>query len=227
MARIGNFQLPVETTLIDSRTEFVLGRVRRIVRITSVLNRYSTRAAFQSANEALEAEIERFDRGETDLSINPGRFLLGRRRKYEATRDDERCLAAFTLEVLGDNRFERSETLHSFTAAITGSPTVLNLPTGGNWPSLPRIVFSTAVNCSNPAFATSGGSLTVQQIFSGGAILELDSEERTALSGTTNLLSSVTGDFVELPPGGATLTCSDGSPTHSGSIQVFWRDRWV
>ena len=62
-----------------------------------------------------------------------------------------------------------------------------------------------------------------------GESLVLDSEERTAAkNGNTNVLSIVSGDFVELDPGGATLTYQDAtSGDPQASLVVKWRDRWV
>ena len=59
--------------------------------------------------------------------------------------------------------------------------------------------------------------------------MELDSENRTATkNGTTNALASVSGDFIELDPGEASIEYSDatvGGPT--ATLEVKWRDRWV
>ena len=92
MARIGTFELPT-TTVVDSQTEFLLGRVRRLVRLTAFLTRYASKAEFRQSMADLEREIERFDLGETDLSVNSGRFFKGRRRKWSLTQDEVRCLA--------------------------------------------------------------------------------------------------------------------------------------
>src|SRR3970040_132329 len=99
MSRIGTFEFP-PTTIVDSQTEFVLGRVRRVLRLTTFLTRYSSKAEFRQAMADLEKEIEHFDLGETDLSVNSGRFFKGRRRKWSLTQDEGRCLAVGELEIL-------------------------------------------------------------------------------------------------------------------------------
>lgn len=228
MPRIGDFQLP-ETTVVDKRTEFVLGRVRGIVRLTAFLTRFSSRQSFREAIEELEREIERFDRGETDLSVHTGRSLQGRRRKWTLTRDDDRCLAVGELEVLADDRFERSETESQEAFSLTSSPQTCNLSVGGNWNALPvlRLTASTAI--ANPAFSNGNQSLRCSLGLEVGDVLELDSENQSATkNGDTNVLSSTSGDFVQLSPGSPVLEYSDENAAGRGaSLVVTWRDRWV
>lgn len=227
MARIGTFELPQDSTLADLRTEFVLGRVRRVVRITTVLSRFSGRAAFVAALENLEREIERLDRGETDFSIRAGRLFNGRRRRHEVARDDARCLAALTLEILTEDRFERSETVRTVADSISSSPKILNLATEGNWTALPRVELTFGQPVSEPTLSSGDFSLEILGDFAPGEVLVADSEERVVTRNGTNILAQTSGDFIELAPGGATLAYSATAALHDAAIEVTWRDRWV
>ena len=150
MPRIGDYQLP-STTIVDTRSEYLLGRVRRIVRLTTFLRRYSSKESFREAMEDLEKEIERFDCGETDLSVHTGRSIRGRRRKWTLTRDDDRCLAVGELEVLAEDRFERSETESEQTFSLTTSPQVCGITVGGSWNALP-VLHITSVDSDRQSF---------------------------------------------------------------------------
>jgi hypothetical protein len=227
MAHIGSFQFPDDTTLIDSKTEFVLGRVRRLITITTVLRRFAGRSEFQDALAGFEAEIERFDCGEVDLSINPGRYLLGRRRRFSLSKDERSCLAVAALEVLTSDRFERSESLHEFSAPITGSPQTFSIPVDGNWPALPRIQINLNQSVNSLTVSGGGKSMTLPLALSAQDIVVLDSEERSALLNSTNALGSVTGDFVELTASGETLTVTSSPAALNGTLSVWWRDRWA
>jgi len=228
MARIGTFQLP-DATVFDSRCEYVLGRVRRIVKLTSFFTRFANRESFASTLDDLERELERFDRGETDLSIHEGRFLDGRRRKWTLTRDDDRCVGVGVLEILANDRYERSESENQESVSITSSPQVVNLAPSGNWNALPVLELTATVALTNPSFSDGPRTIECNLTLNPGESLALDSEERTAVkNGVTNVLSFVSGEFVELDPGGATLTYQDetgGGP--QASLAVKWRDRWV
>lgn len=224
---IGAFTFPETTTVVDVRTEFVLGRVRKVVRLSSVLNRFTDRDDYRAAVAQLDAEVERFDRGESNLSIHSGRFLAGRRRKYIATRDEERCVSVVTLEALADDRYERSETLHTSEQPIAASPQTVALDTSGNWESLPRITLTANAALSNPALAGDSGTMTVAVDLDPGDVLVVDSDLRTVTVNGANRIQSASGDFPALAPGGGELTYSATAATHDSDITVTWRDRWI
>jgi hypothetical protein len=228
MGRIGTFEFP-QTTVVESQTEFLLGRVRRLLRLTAFLTRYASKAEFRQAMADLEREIERFDRGETDLSVSAGRFFKGRRRKWSLTRDEDRCVAVGHLEILTDDRFERSESENEETFSITSSPQSENVTVGGNWNAPAVFTLTAAAALVNPVFTDGTRTLSTEISLGVGETLSLDSENRTAVkNGSTNVLSSVSGDFIELEPGTANIEYSDstaGGPT--ASLLVKWRDRWV
>lgn len=227
MPRIGTFELPGESTLAESRTEFVLGRVRRTLRISSVLSRFSGKPAFVEALENLGHEIERLDRGETDFSIRAGRFLRGRCRRHECLRDDARCLAVLSLELLSEDRFERSEMLRTHAETVLSSPRVLNLATDGNWTALPRVEITFGQPVSEPTLSSGEFSLEIRGDFAPGDVLVVDTEERVVTRNGANILAETSGDFIELAPGGATLAYSATAPVHDADMVVSWRDRWV
>jgi hypothetical protein len=228
MARIGNFELSPTQTVVDSRTEFLLGRVRRLIRITTFLTRFADKADFVQQVAALEKELERFDRGDTDLSIREGRFFKGRRRKWTLTCDETRCLAVGNLEALTDDRYERSETLSTENAILASSPQEIPLTVAGNWPALPILTLAATGALDSPVFTVGSMALTVAVTMAAGEVLTLDCEERTADLAGTNVLHSVSGDFPELPPGSPILTYTDSSPGGpDATLAVSWRDRWV
>jgi hypothetical protein len=228
MPRIGIFDLPL-TTLINESTELVLGRIRKVVSITAILEKFSNRSEYLSAVADLEREIERLDRGETDLSIHDGRSLRGRRRKWNLTREDDICLAVAFLEFLAEDRFERSEIENSESFSVTASPQSFDLTPAGNWNALPVLELTAISALSNPSFSDGTRTLILDLDLSPGDMLVIDSEGRTATrNDTENVLNNTVGEFPELAPASATIMYSDetgGGP--SASLKVTWRDRWV
>ena len=228
MPRIGTFEFPL-TTLVDERTELVLGRIRKVVKVTLVLEKFSDKSAYEAALSDLEEQVEKLDRGQADLSIHPGRFLSGRRRKWGLVRQDNHCMAVAFLEFLAEDRFERSETENTQSFSVTQSPQSFNLNAGGNWNALPVLELTANASLSDPSFSDGTRTLSIDTDLVTGDQLVIDSESRTvSKNGTENLLGQTTGDFPELTPNASSLDYSDntaGNP--SGTLKVTWRDRWV
>jgi len=229
MPRIGTFELDSTTTVIDTRTEFVLGRVRRVTVLTLFLTRFTDRDDFSRTLDDLEKEVERLDRGETDFSIRTGRMLRGRRRKWVLTRDEDRCTAVARLEVLGEDRYEYGETENLVSFSITSSPQNLDLTVGGNWNALPILKLTASGNLADPVFSDGVRTLSCNLSLAAAETLEIDSESRTVTkNGDEDVFPSVTGDFPEPVPGSTSLVYSDStSGTPSASLEIRWRDRWV
>lgn len=226
MPSVGSFNLPVATTTVDSRVEYVLGRVRRVIQITSVLSQFVDRAAFHVALESLSREIERFDRGEVELSLQSGRSLSGRRKKHTVEVNEERCLAVLSLEVLADDRFEHG-VLRFHSAAITNSPQTIAVAVGGNWNALPQLQFSPSAAATHPHFYDGTRQMTVMVEVDASSTLIIDSLEQTVKLNGESVLHQVQGDFVELSPGTTNILYSDAGSHHTGSLYLFWKDRWV
>lgn len=228
MPRIGSFLFP-STTLAHEKTEFVLDRVRRVLTLVGVLERFPSRAAYLEAVAELEREVERFDRGETDASIRTGRFLKGRRRKWTLVREDDSCLAAVSIEILAEDRFERSETETVALFTVEDSPLELEVEPGGNWTALPRIELTAVTAVSSPAFGDGVRTLAVNLDLAPGDRLAIDSETRTVLlNEAENVLGATTGEFPELTPGGATIHYADQTEgARTATLELSWRDRWV
>lgn len=226
MVRIGGYNLPQVTTTVDSRVEYVLGRVRRVIQITAVLSQFTSRAAFQSALQSLSREIERFDRGEVEVSLQPGRYLSGRRRKQKMEVDEEKCLAVLSLEVLADDRFEHGS-LRFHSEAITTSPHSFQVVSNGNWNVLPQIQYTPNCPVTYPLFSDGTHQMTVFLEMSSAEVLILDSVKRSITLNGENVLHVAQGDFVELSPGTTHLVYSDAGSVHTASLYLFWQDRWV
>jgi len=229
MARIGTFQFPDDTTVIDLSRRFIRGRDRKISNLTSILNRFSSQADLKQAVRDLRREVERFDQGETDLSVHDGRFLMGRRSRSDIEEHEDRGLAVIRLEVFSDDRYERSETEFQATFNLTTSPQVLNFSPGGNWNTPPTLVLTATATISNPSLTDGERTLTYSGDLLLGELIELDGEKRTATkNGTENVLNDISGEFVELTPDSAALTYTDSStPAPNATLLVKWRDRWV
>ncbi len=226
MISIGTFEFPVATTTADSHVEYVLGRVRRVIKITSVLCKYTSHQAFLNALEGLSYEIERFDRGEVELSLKSGRFLSGRRKKHKVEVEEEKGLAVVSLEVAADDRFEHGVQCF-YSGTITSSPQTFAVVSNGNWNALPQIQYNPTAAVTYPHFSDGIRQMTVFIEMDASDTLIIDSTKRTAVVNGVSVLHSIQGDFVELSPGTTSFLCSDAGSVHTASLYLFWKDRWV
>ena len=229
MPRVGSFVFREETTVAESRTEFVFGRVRRVVTLAGVLNGFSSRSAYEAAIAEVRRELERFDRGETDFSLTAGRFIEGRRRRFDLVRNDAGCFAAVHLEILAADRYERSESESAEVVAIAASPQTVPLEPDGNWPALPRLRLEAVGTIVNPSFSDGTRTLSAALTLAPGDVLELDGENRTASkNGSENVLHLISGEFPEVHPAGTDLEYADETPGGpDATLTVAWRDLWV
>lgn len=226
MVTIGSCSLPIDTTWFESHTELIDQRYRRVIRVESVLSRFASRESFGNSIDELQCQIELVDRGEATVSVTAGRSIHGQRRHCHLHRDVEKCIAVLSLEVVGEDRFEYgSERLHS--EMLTSSPMTIQAVASGNWSSLPRIQISPSEEILYPHLYDGQRQMTVFLTLAALDVLVIDSAKRTVTLNGTNVLRDTQGEFVELDRGQSNLQYGDASGSRSGSVYVFWRDRWI
>ena len=229
MATVGDFTFPQERTSLDIQTRIVDGQTRKVVRIDTIILGFGSNAQFLANVELLEGEIELFDQGEVSLSATQGRYYEGRRLRLERTIDEKSRFAAFEIELLTHDRYERSQTLHQENLTITASGDYLDVDQEGNTHSPPQLQLTATGNLVKPVLSDGERSLYYWDTLQAGNNLVIDCDLRTAkLNGSTNVLGKIAGSFPLLVPGESSITYTDDpSSTHNGTLLAKYRDRWV
>jgi hypothetical protein len=229
MVAIGDYAFPEHSTAVDVQSRFIDGTLKKIIRIDAIVLGSGNAADFLANVEDLEGEVEKFDRGEANLSITPGRYHQGIRLGLQRTLDRESKFAAFEILLLTDDRFERSSELHEEDKTIAASGDTLALSQAGNVYAFPEIALTATGDLVYPVLSDGTRSLAYNGTIPAGSVLVIDADAKTAiLNGDTNALPKITGSFPLLSPGDTTLTYTDNEESsHQGSLVVQFRDTWV
>ena len=207
MVSLGGFIFPEKRTVVQIRTREVLSRVRKEIEVHSVFTHYADLDALKGDLEAMEGELEKFDRGEVQLSIHEGRFFTGRRRDLQRQVEPQCLVAAISLSVLTDDRFERSVVERQENLTLTQSGESIAISQAGNAPAFARFNLAAGNTLIEPQIDDGVRSIRFEDTLNAGETLELDSDQRTAVkNGTENVLHLMNGKFPLLSPGSATIT---------------------
>jgi len=229
MVTLGSFTFPEKRTFVQVRTRNVLSRVRKEINLYTLLIRYSELEQLEADLEALEGQLEKFDRREATLSLHEGRYYTGWRRDFQRFVESRHRAASVHLLILTDDRFERSIEEHQENVTLTASGQSVVVSQSGNGLAFAKFLLSATGSLVQPQISDGPRSLVFQETLEAGDTLEIDSDRRTAVrNGTESVLSLMSGDFPLLSPGETTLTYTDcAGSSHSGTLQITYRDLWV
>ena len=229
MTGLGSFNFPEKRTFVRSRIREVLSKVRREIDIYSLLIGYGNLENLEQDLEILEGELEKFNRKEVTLSLHPGRYVSGWRRDYQRVIEPRHKAASLHLLILTDDRFERSIEEHQETLILSASGQSIEISQEGNGEAFPRLVLTATGTLIHPAISDGTRTLSFQGQLEPGMSLHLDSDFHTALiNGSENVLQSLSGEFPLLDPGTTQITYTDhSSSTHSGTLEINYRDLWI
>jgi hypothetical protein len=229
MTRIGELVLPGRVWVQESTVEFVLGRVRRVVRIQGLADRFASRSESQSFVNQLAAEVERFDQGEASLSINPGREFRGRRRRFRLAADPDIGRVVFSLEVHARDRFEFNEETSQALIGITQVNGTIPLTSTGNHSTPANLLLTCWSEMVNPSFGDGSHILRVNTTFLPGETLEIRGEDQTILgNGDRNLLALSEGEFPDIGTGETALYWQSESVSKpTADLLITWRDCFI
>lgn len=229
MVALGSFTFPEHRTFVRVRTREVLSRVRKEIDIYSLLIHYASLEALRADLEALEGELEKFDRGEASLSIHESRYFMGRRRDLQRFVEPRHLAATVHVLVLTEDRFERSTEEHQETLEFSQSGQSIVVSQAGNGLAFAKFLLTAGGNLVEPQISDGTRSVVFEASLGSGDTLELDGDARTAVKNSTeNVLHLVSGEFPLLSPGNTTITYTDdATSSHTGTLQVKYRDLWV
>ena len=186
MVAIGSYTFPEHSTAVDIQSRFIDGKLKKIIRIDALVLGSGNAVDFLADIEDLEGEIEKFDRGEADLSITSGRTYKGIRLALQRTLDRESKFAAFEILLLTEDRFERSSVLHEEDKTITASGDTLVVSQAGNVYAFPEITLTATEDLVHPVLSDGTRGLTYNGTIPAGSVLVIDADAKTAtLDGDT------------------------------------------
>lgn len=229
MVTLGGFVFPEQRTFVRVRTREVLSRVRKEIEIYSLLIHYASLEGLRGDLEALEGELEKLDRGEVSLSIHEGRYFMGRRRDLQRFVEPRHLAATIHLLVLTEDRFERSVEEHQETLALSESGQAMVVSQAGSGLAFARFLLTAGGTLVKPRISDGTRSVVFEASLESGETLELDGDARTAKRNSSeNVLHLVSGEFPLLSPGDTTITYTDDeASSHTGTLEVRYRDLWV
>lgn len=224
--RIDGFQFPQRTSLSHMRMVEAKSKVRKEIRIRSLI-RAASPSQLEHTLDRLRGAVERFDRGEATLSLQPGRYFQGRRRRFDIHPGARSLAAGVDLLVWTADRFERSETLHAVDGDTHEGVCRFALFNRGNWPAPLRIELEAASRIEQVTTHTGNEVFELNTPVNAGQRLTIDTEQRTAELDGVNVFEVCNQNFTSIAPGGNELIIELGDVTAKAACRVEFRDRWA
>lgn len=226
MIRLGSFVFPQGSTEVQSRTVEAKSRVRKEIRIQSVISEQPGQGVDEQIG-LLQRNLERFDRNDERLSIHPGRFHEGRQRHYQCHPSPDDKLAWLDLTFLTADRMERSERLHACTAEIETGIVQISMVNQGNWDAPTRIEITANDPLQSIRFQTGYDPATLTLDLSADERLIVDGMQRTITQDAQNRYETLDGPFPTLQPGYNTWLVSVEPTAADVSIRIEYHDVWI
>lgn len=226
MIALGSFSFPAGSTVCHLSMIEAKSKVRKEIRIQSMMQGH-TRTILEEQMDIMRGMLEAFDRQEQHLSLQPGRYYMGRRREFHLSPCPDSPLAWVDLSILTEDRFERSLALHEHSFTWQGGTADISLLNQGNWRSPLFIQFNLQTPASRMQIVSPEGLFDVQEAMTAGSTVKIDSESRLVSLNDQNIVIPVEEPFPGLFPGINQLHFTVSPANVLGSIIVRYRDIWV
>ncbi|MGC9329837.1 MAG: phage distal tail protein [Candidatus Hinthialibacter sp.] len=218
MITIGDFSFPERTTIAQVSVIEAKSKVRKEIRIQSML---------KGSLEPLRRAIEAFDRGDAALSLQAGRYYMGRRREFMAASNLPGGAAWVDFWVLTRDRYERSEALHAHVVEITTGQGDFSLFHLGNWTAPLCAVLHPSQTVEKIEITTAAEVFALEENIPAGGELIVDSETRQVFVDGENRRASAGLSFPHLTPGANAVTVQTRPAEAAATCTLQYRDRWV
>lgn len=226
MIAIGNFTFPKHTTLVQTNTIEAKSKVRKEIYVQSVLRKENI-AELKRTLDELQKSVESFDRQQVPLSINTGRYYLGRRRSMQITPAASEPLAWIEFQVLTNDRYERSLILHRHEQNLYFGQAVFSLFGLGNWNAPLMLTLESSETLSGVQVSTANETFAITGPIDMSQPLTIDAENRQVISGETNLYAAANESFPAIVPGPNQVTVKVEPASAEVTCTVQYRDYWV
>ncbi|MDP8244703.1 MAG: phage tail family protein [Candidatus Hinthialibacter antarcticus] len=226
MTRIGGFLFPTKATHVQSMMVEANSKVRKELRIRSLLRAASPRELDKRLQE-LQAAVEAFDCGKATLSLRPGEIHYGRRRSFELAPQRRSLAAGVDLLIWTNDRYARSETLHQLEGETYLSNAQASVFNRGNWSSPAQISIEAKSLIQTVTIETASETFTLTDVVNSGETLVVDSDNRAVGINGRNAFAASNQQFPMLEPGANTLQITLTPSSAEAQFQVAYRDVWV
>jgi hypothetical protein len=224
MIAIGSFLFPVSTTMVQTGMVEAKSKVRKEIRIQSMLTNQKTTLPQDVAH--LREMVERLDRRDAVLSLEAGRFMYGRRRHFSVAVSPDESLAWVDLTVLSEDRYERSQTWHEHAINWQAGSAVFSVFNLGNWLAPCVICMQPPVALTRIAINDGERDYVLETDLDANKVLRIDSEQRqVTIDGEQTVLSL--DEYPMLSPGENTMTVSVVPEISATQCRLGFRDFWV
>jgi hypothetical protein len=226
MISVGNYSFPDNTTMLHVHEIEAKSKVRKEIRIQSLISRHNESALLNDLS-SLRAAMESFDRQLATLSLSPGKYVCGRKRSFQIIPYPAEALAWIDLLILTNDRYERSVILHRHETEILAGRAVFPLFNRGNWLAPLRMTVIPANDISAIHVQTETSEFTLSTPITEGQIAIIDAENRSVLVGNNNAYSAGNEEFPFLQAGSNHLTISIEPSTVTAQCKIEYRDVWI
>lgn len=226
MITLGAFSFPPETTLLQVNQIEAKSKVRKEIRIRSLLAEVNETALQQRLSD-LRAAVEYFDQQQAYLSLSPDRFYRGRQRFLQTMPFPQESIAWTELLILTHDRYERSLAQHQLSLVVQNGSADFTLTNQGNWPA-PLYVSLTPSQLLTAVHLTFGETtFTVTAEIPADTALVIDTENRKVTLGEESLYAFSNEAFPSLVAGANSLSLQIEPSSSETYCTIQFRDYWV
>lgn len=226
MTRIGGFVFPEKTTHVQCKMVEANSKVRKEVRIRSLL-RAASPSLLDERLQELQAAAEAFDHGGAALSLRPGEIHYGRRRSFEIAPQRRSLAAGVDLLIWTRDRYARSEILHQDEGETHLSNARFSLFNRGNWTAPAHISLEAKSVIHTVKIETENETFSLNGEVNPGETLAVDSDNRAVEIDGRNAFASSNQLFPFLPPGANLLRITLAPAGAEAHCRITYRDVWV
>jgi hypothetical protein len=218
MITIGDFAFPPKATVARVQVTEAKSKVRKEIHIQSMID---------GSLEEMRRAVEAFDRGETMLSLNAGRFYGGRRRSLRVTPIASSSLNWVDFWILTHDRYERSSILHTHTLNSFIGQADFSLHNLGNWAAPLYFSIQPSMEISHLEITVAGRVFVVDEKISNSAELIVDSENHLTSINGGNCCAYTNDNYPFLDAGAHSISIQVQPSEASASGFVQYRDYWI
>ncbi|MBI1389270.1 MAG: hypothetical protein GC154_12565 [bacterium] len=226
MIRLGEITLPDRDFTVQTATLEARSKVRKEIRLRGLI-RGANLDEFQQRVESFRGAVEAFDRGEADLSLETGRFYLGRRRSFSIEPNLQARVAAVDLLIWTDDRYVRGETLFRIPARMYAGSAVIELFSQGNAEGWPRVIVITKTELQSLTIDSGRERFILTRTIGAEVETVIDSEKRTVTCGGENVFAACNETFPLSRPGANRFSVSADPSNAEADVVLEHRDVWA
>lgn len=226
MIAIGSFQFPADSTVARVEHIEAKSKVRKEITIQSMIQETNDER-LEEAIEQLKQSVELFDRHETDMSLQTGRYYQGRRRRLSITPIRPFQKAWVELVVLTEDPYERGLALRGAEQDLIAGEALFQLDSAGNWQTPIDLTLAVQDAITRLEIDANGRLFVLNHSIDNGNTISVDSFHRVVTVNGVNAFPSAQEPFPVLDPGSNVLLVRVLPQTAAAHCRVEYRDQWI